>query len=159
MHLFGTGFRIAPRPIFGVVLGGYLLLAFGASRSWVEDAIVGVIQFHRHHVTPYYSNLQTYVFWLNTSILIRHLLMSLLIGCFVAAVAKGREIVATMTLGFIWMAMVVKAILVLVTRHWPAHAFLLPFLVDQFGSSSLIVMGGIIVRESRSAMSRRASPM
>jgi hypothetical protein len=90
----------------------------------VEDAIVGVIQFRRHHVTPYYSNLQTYVFWLNTGILIGHLLMSLLIGCFVAALAKGREIVATMTLGFIWMAMVVKAILVLVTRHWTEQDFL-----------------------------------
>jgi vacuolar-type H+-ATPase subunit I/STV1 len=159
VHLFGAGFRTAPWSIVAIVLGGYLLLAFGASRPWVEDAIVGVIQFRRHHVTPYYPNLETYLFWLNTSILIGRLLMSLFIGCFVAAVAKGREIVATMTLGFIWMAMVVKAILVLVTRHWPEQAFLLPFLVDQFCSSSLIVMGGIIVRESRSAMSRRASRM
>jgi vacuolar-type H+-ATPase subunit I/STV1 len=156
-HLIGIGFRVAPWSIVGTVLGGYLLLAFGASRSWVEDAIVGVIQFRRHHVTPYYSNLEmeNHVFWLNTSIFIGHLLMSLLIGCIVAAVAKGREMVATMTLGFIWTGIVVKGIFVLVTRHWPEQAFLLHFLVDQFGSSCLIVMGGVIVRESRSAISRR----
>ncbi len=156
-HLIAVGFRVAPWSIVGIVLGGYLLLAFGSSRSWVEDAIVGVIQFRRHHVTQYYSNLEAYVDWLNTSILIGRLLMSLFIGCIVAAVAKGREMVATMTLGFIWAAMVVKAILVLVTRHWPEQAFLLHFLVDQFGSSGLIVMGGVIVRESRSAMSPRVS--
>ncbi len=154
-HLIGTGFRVAPWSIVGTVLGGYLLLAFGA--SWPEQAIVGVLHFRRHHVTPYYTNLDTYVFWLNTSILIGRLLMSLFIGCIVAAVAKGREMVATMTLGFIGTVMVVKAILVLVTRHWPEQAFLLSFLVDQFGSFALIVMGGVIVREIRSAMLRRPS--
>jgi vacuolar-type H+-ATPase subunit I/STV1 len=154
-HLIGVGFRVAPWSIVGTVLGGYLLLVFGV--SWPEDAIVGVIQFHRHHVIPYYSNLETYAFWLNTSILIGRLLMSLFIGCIVAAIAKGREMVATTTLGLIWSAITVEAILVLVTRHWPEQAFLLSFLVDQFGSSSLIVMGGVIVREIRSAMSRRPS--
>ena len=83
--------------------------------------------------------------------------MSLFIGCVVAAVAKGKEMVATVTLGLIWATMAAKAILVVVTGHWPERAFLLPFLLDQFGSSSLIVMGGVIVRESRSALSRRPS--
>ena len=150
-----VGFRVAPWSIVGTVLAGYLLLVFGA--SWPEDAIVGVIHLYRNHVTPYYHHLDTYVLWLNASILIGRLLSSLFIGCIVAAVAKGREMVATTTLGLIWTAMAVKAILVLVTRHWPEQAFLLSFLVDQFGSSSLVVMGGVIVRESRSAMSRRPS--
>jgi hypothetical protein len=157
VHFFGTGFRIAPWSIVGIVLGGFLLLPFGISLP--EPAIVGVIHLYRNHVTPYYAHLDTYVLWLNAGILIGRLLSSLFIGCIVAAVAKGREMVATITLGLICTAMAAKAILVLVTRHWPEQAFLLPFLVDQFGSSSLIVMGGIIVRESRSAMSRRASRM
>jgi hypothetical protein len=83
--------------------------------------------------------------------------MSLFIGCIVAAVAKGKEMVAVMTLGLVWAAMAGIGILLLVTRHWPEQAFFLPFLVDQFGSSGMIVMGGVIVRESRSAMSRRPS--
>jgi len=153
VHLFGTGLRIAPWSIVGIVLGGFLLLPFGISLA--EPGIVGVIHFYRNHVTPYYAHLDTYVLWLNAAILIGRLLSSLFIGCIVAAVAKRREMVATITLGLIWAAIAAKAILVLVTRHWPEQAFRLPFLVDQFGSSSLIVMGGVIVREIRSAMSRR----
>jgi hypothetical protein len=64
---------------------------------------------------------------------------------------------ATTTLGFICTVMAARSIVVLVTRHWPEQAFLLPFFVDQFGSSCLIVMGGIIFRQSRSAISRRTS--
>ncbi|MGB8457833.1 MAG: permease prefix domain 2-containing transporter [Candidatus Acidiferrum sp.] len=154
VHLFGTGLRIAPWSIVGIVFGGFLLLPFGISLA--EPGIVGVIHLYRNHVTPYYAHLDTYVLWLNAAILIGRLLSSLFIGCIVAAVAKRREMVATITLGLIWATMAAKAILVLVTRHWPEQAFRLPFLVDQFGSSSLIVMGGIIVRESRSAMSRLA---
>ena len=83
--------------------------------------------------------------------------MSLFIGCIVAAAAKGREMVATMTLGLVCGAMGAVGILVLVTKHWPEYAFQLSFWVAQFGCSSMIVMGGVIVRESRSAMSRRSS--
>lgn len=156
-HLLGTGFRTASWSIVGIVLGGYLLLAFGASRSWVEDAIVGVIQFRRHHVTPHYSNLEAYVFWLNISILVGHLLVSLLIGCLVGAAAKGREMVATITLASVWTTIIAKGILVLAIRHWPEQASVLPFWVDQLGSSGLVVMGGVIIREIRLAISRRSS--
>lgn len=155
VHLFGTGFRIAPWSIVGIVLGGFLLLPFAISLA--EPMIVGVIHLYRNHVTPYYAHLDTDVLWLNAGILTGRLLLSLFIGCIVAAAAKGREMVATITLGFICTALTAKAILILVTRDWPEQAHLLPFLVDRFGSSSLIVMGGVIVREIRSAMSRRPS--
>jgi hypothetical protein len=94
---------------------------------------------------------------LNTSILVGRLIMSLLTGCIVATAAKGKEMVATMALGLGWATMAVVGLLVLVTRHWPEQAYFLPLLVDQFGSSALLVMGGIIVREGRSAISRRPS--
>jgi len=155
VHLIGIGFRVAPWSIVGTVLVGYLLLVFGDSLP--EEAIVGVIHFRRHHVTPYYNQTQlaTYVLWLNTSILIGRLLMSLIIGCFVALAAKGREMAATMTLGLVVGTSVGVFLVVGVLRHWPQNAYLLPFLVDQFAHSIAIVIGGIIVRESRSAMSRR----
>lgn len=154
-HLIAAGFRSAPWSVVATVLGGYLLLAFSA--SWPEDAIVGVIHFRRHHVTPYYPNLQAYVFWLNISIFLGRLLLSLFVGCMVATAAKGREMVATTALGLTCTALSLRAVLVLVTRHWPEQAFLLPILVDQFGSSTLIVMGGVIVRQSRLGISRRSA--
>ena len=156
-HLIGSGFRVAPWSIVGTVLVGYLLLVFGDSLA--EEAIVGVIHLRRHHVTPYYNQTQlaTYVLWLNTSILIGRLLMSLIIGCFVALAAKGREMAATITLGLVVGASLGVFFLVGVLRHWPQNAYLLPFLVDQFAHSIAIVIGGIIVRESRLAMTRRPS--
>jgi len=41
--------------------------------------------------------------------------------------------------------------LVLVAKHWPEDAYLLSFLVGQFGSSIMIVIGGVLVRKNRSA--------
>jgi hypothetical protein len=156
-HLIGTGFGVAPWSTLGTVLGGYLLLTFGASLP--EQAIVAVLHLCRHHVTPYYTwpQAQAYLFWLNSGIWIGRVLMPLFISCIVAAAARGREMVATMTLGLVCGAIAAVGILVLVTKHWQEHAFQLPFWVSQFGSSSMIVMGGVIVRESRSAMSRRSS--
>jgi hypothetical protein len=64
-HLVGAGFRGAPWTITGSVLGGYVLLTFGGSLP--ERAIVSVLQFSRHHVTPYYTwpQFQAYLFLLN----------------------------------------------------------------------------------------------
>jgi hypothetical protein len=154
-HLIGAGFRVAPSRIAGAMLVGLFLQRFG--HGLPELAIVAVLDFRRHHVTPYYtwSQVQSYLFWLGNGILIGRLLMSLFTGCIVAAASKGREMVATMTLGFVCALMTGMMFLQLVTRHWPEDAYLLPFLVEQFGSASMIVLGGVIVRESRSGISRR----
>jgi len=156
-HLVGTAFRAAPWLIVGAVLGGYLLLAFGVSLP--EQAIVAVLHFRRHHVTPYYTwpQAQSYLFWLNSGIWIGRLLLSLLVGCVVATAAKSREMVATITLGFVCGALSGVGFFVSVARHWPEGAFFLPSVVIQFGHSIAIVIGGVIVRESRSAMSHRPS--
>src|SRR6202035_180335 len=124
-HLVGAGFRVAPRTITGTVLGGYVLLTFGGSLP--ERAIVSVLQFGRHHVTPYYTwpQFQAYLFWLNNGILIGRLLMSMLIGCIVAVAAKDREIVSTMTLSCLLLLVPFGMGL----RHGAEQPFLLPYLV------------------------------
>jgi hypothetical protein len=145
----------SPWSITGGVLAGYLALVF--STSLPEQMIVGVLHFFRHHVTPYYVDLKTYVLWLNTSILIGRLLMSLFVGCIVATATKGKEMLVTMTLALVLGATAGRGILVLLARHWPEYGFLLSFYVDQLGRASMIVMGGVIVREKRLAASRRPS--
>ncbi len=156
-HLAGAGFRAAPWSIAGAAVMGYLLRWFSAGLP--EQVIVGVLHFRRHHVTPYYTwpQAQTYLLWLNSGIWIGHLLLSLFIGCFVAVVARGSEMVAATALGLLCGAMNGVGFLVLVARHSPENAYLAPFLVHQFVGSIMIVIGGVIVRESRSAMARRTS--
>jgi hypothetical protein len=155
VHLICTGFRMAPLQLAGAILMGFFLQRFGY--RWPEQAIVAVLDFRRHHVTPYYTwlQVQTYLFWLGNGILIGRLLMSLFVGCIVAAATKGREMVATMALGCVVTLMTGMMFLHLVTRHWPEDAYLLPLLVEQVGSASMIVLGGVLVRESRSNVSRR----
>jgi hypothetical protein len=152
-HLVGAGFRVAPWTITGTVLGGYVLLTFGGSLP--ERAIVSVLQFRRHHVTPYYTwpQFQAYLFWLNNGILAGRLLMSMLIGCIVAVAAKEREMVSTMTLSCLLLLVPFGMGL----RHGAEQPFLLPYLVFIFGNSIMIFMGGGIVRKNRSAAARRRS--
>lgn len=162
MRLIGAGFRIAPWSIIGVVLGGFLLLRFGASLP--ELLIEEVIHLYRHHVTPYYTPMQwaTHVLWLNTSIMVGRLFVSLVIGCLVAAAAKGRELVSTITLGLVSFVLTAVMCSMLFARHLPGagdHALLPWVITHQFCDSTIIVVGGIIVRESRSVISRCSSGM
>jgi len=154
-HLIGAGFRVAPWSIAGAVVLGYLLRWFSAGLP--EQVIVGDLHFRRHHVTPYYTwpQVQTYLFWLNSGIWIGHLLLSLFIGCFVAVIARGGEMVAATALGFLCGAMNGVGFLVLVARNSLENAYLAAFLVHQFASLIMIAIGGVIVRESRSALARR----
>jgi hypothetical protein len=156
-RLLGTGYRIAPWSIIGVLIGGFLLLRFGASLP--EQLIEEVVHLYRHHVTPYYTPMQwaTHVLWLNTSIMVGRLFVSLVIGCLVAAAAKGREMVSTITLGLVSFVLTGVMCWMVFARHLPGTGdpALLPWiLTHQFCDSTIIVVGGIIVRESRSVMSR-----
>jgi hypothetical protein len=156
--LIGTGFRAAPWSMVGTVLAGFLLLEYATTLP--ERAIVAVIHLRNHHVTPFYDSkgLASHLFWLNNGILIGRLLISLIIGCFVAVAAKGREMVAAMTVGFVSVVITVMIFGVLVAKHQPVDPTFLPtILIHQFAGSCMIVIGGVIVRESRSAMSRRSS--
>jgi hypothetical protein len=102
--------------------------------------------------------MKTYFFWLESGIFIGEDVMSLLVGCVVAMAAKGKEMAATMTLGFL-ATLIHAGIAVSVAKHAHADAFALLrlFPVRLFASAILVVIGGVIVREIRFAAARRLS--
>jgi hypothetical protein len=147
-HLIGSEFRVAPLPIFGIVLGGYLLLALGGSLP--EQVVVAVLNLRRHHVNPYYtwSQAQAFLFWFNSGILVGHILLSLVVGCLVATAAKSREMVATMALVLFLSAMTGVGLVGAARGNAPILWGMLPwYVVDWFA----IVVGGAIIRTRRSA--------
>jgi hypothetical protein len=148
-HLVGAGFRVAPWIIAATVVMGFLLLRFGSGLP--EKLVVALLRTQR----PYSNTrVDAYMLFLTWGILIGRLIESMIIGCIVAVAAKDREIVATTTLGLVFGALTGLG-LMLLAGQWLENAYLIPFLVNQFSSSIMIVIGGVIVRESRSAMSRR----
>ena len=150
-HLVGAGLRVAPWRTAGVVLMGFLLLRVGY--GWPEYLLVAVLRTQK----PYSNaHVDAYMFFLTWGILVGRVLQPMIIGCLVAVAAKGREMAATVALGFVTGALTSLAFLNWV-KHRPENAYLLSFFVSQFGSSVMIVIGGVIVREIRSAMLRRAA--
>ncbi len=80
------------------------------------------------------------------------LLESLIVGCVVAVVVKRREMIATMTLSFVSLLMTVTIFWESGVVHDPVDPALFPkIMLEQLSASFLIVIGGIIVREIRSA--------
>jgi hypothetical protein len=159
-HLIGNQFCISPWLIATTVFGGFVL--HGVANKFTADAIVGLFFLHRHHVTPYYtpSELKAHILWMEISLSIGTAVMSLFAGCVVAVAAKEKEVTATTTLGFL-ITLVEVGIAVSEAKHVNADAFALlrlyHFQAQLFARALLIAIGGIIVRETRAAMSRQPS--
>ena len=156
--LIGTGFREAPWLMVGTVLGGFLLLEFSTSN--LQRAVVAVILFRSHHVTPHYdsSGAATHLLWLKNAVLIGSLLEALIVGCITGVVTKGREMISTIALSFVSFVMAAALFWMSVAMHDPVDPALFPaIMVQQLSGSCMIVIGGAIVREIRSSMLRRPS--
>jgi cytochrome bd-type quinol oxidase subunit 2 len=134
----------------GAVLLGRLPLPSGFILP--EKIIVAVLR-----VFPVYPNydhknvVALWMFWVPLAIDIGWVIAPIIIGCIVAVVAKGREI-ATMTLGFTFLALRLVAIIV----NRPGRILTRPDIL--LGLIAAFAIGGVIVREIRSALSRRPSP-
>jgi|CZKL01.1.fsa_nt_gi hypothetical protein len=150
-RLVGIGFRTAPAMTSVAVVGGFLLRKLVA--PLIEPAIFGVLEryqvFFEHHFS-------TYMFFASTGIDIAHFVTFLLIGFFVAFVAKKREMVATMALGFIYAAMAVFGSVYVWTKTGDGALLwrLTWYLADAFA----IVIAGAIVRTHRLASKSRPIP-
>jgi hypothetical protein len=156
--LIGTGFREASWLMVGTVLGGFLLLDFNTSN--LQRAVVALVLFRSQHVTPYYDSngAATHLFWLKNVVLIGSLLGALIIGCIVGMATKGREMISTMALSFVSFVMTAALFWMSVAMHNPVDPALFPaIMVQHLSGSCMIVIGGVIVREIRSAMPCRPS--
>jgi hypothetical protein len=149
-QLVRAGFRAAPWLIISATVGGFLLFGFGYSLP--EKLIDAVLEFRRHSVIPYYTQreMNAHMFWYATVVMTGRLLFALIVGCIVAIVAKAREMVATLTLSFVYFAWNVVAWFNM-ARHWPDRTLPLPFVLTDFAQVVLIAMGGIVVRKVRRA--------
>lgn len=147
-HGVASAFLTAPWSLAGVVLFGFLLRGF--SFSLPESLAVAILRTQRpysnHHVMAY-MNFLTY------GTLIARVLTSALIGCVVAFFAKTREVVATVSLALIVSALIGNAFVHLAMRGPLDFVWMFWSFADPWA----IVLGGVIVRQIRSASARRVS--
>jgi hypothetical protein len=143
LELAIASFRAAPWLTCFAVAAGFLLRKLLA--PLIELAIFSALD--KFHV--YQNHFGAYVFFAFTFIDIAHLISFLFIGFIVALVARGREMVATMSLGMIFIAMALAASLVFVIRT--GEDALLFRLAWYFADSFAIMIAGVLVRFQRSA--------
>jgi hypothetical protein len=146
-HLARTGFRVAPWSTTVAVVGAFYLgrFVFGLP----ERAIFAVLE--RYRVFDHHFN--AYVFFASTGIDIGRVIASIFVGCIVAMAAKRREMVAAMMLSVVHAVLCGVAILATVPWGRPFFWATLPW---QFGDWAAIVVGGVIVRKTRSVMESRS---
>jgi hypothetical protein len=141
LQLAVLGFRTAPWLTTAAVAAGFFLRKLVA--PWVEPPIFAVLE--KYHV--YEHHFSVYMFFASTGIDIGHFITFLFVGFIVAFVARGREMVATTTLGLIFGAMIVVALPVEVMRF--GYAMPLSRVMVYFADSLAIVIAGVIVRRHR----------
>jgi hypothetical protein len=147
-HLFGAGFRNAPGSTAAAVVGGFL--AFGLVQR-IPDKILSEIT--DRYLLYWSAHFRPYMFLATDGMLIAHLSLSMFIGLIVALVAKGREMITTMTLGSVLCTMAIAGSIAMVARTGDDFFMwrLLWILLDPLA----IVIGGTITRTKRSPASSR----
>lgn len=154
-HLFGAAFRNAPWSITGIVLFGFLLDWLGAALQLPENVIMAILRAQRPYSNLHYG---FYVWLINYGISIACVVTSLLIGCVVAVLAKGREVVAALTLivvrsvPFTWLLLLIYEHN---ADHGPGFSSLFRFFVFRRALDVVgILVAGVLVRRLRSVSSR-----
>jgi len=147
-RLAAFGFRTAPWMTAAAVAGGFLLRKLVA--PMVGSVTFAVLERHQAFFEHHFS---AYLFFASTGLDIEHLVTFLLIGLVVAFVAREREMVATIALGFIFGTMaVIASVNILIRFGYDASLWRLTW---YFSDALAIVFAGAIVRTQRlSAKSR-----
>jgi hypothetical protein len=150
-HLAVGAIRLGPWWFAATVLLGFLLSWFGAGLP--EQLVVALLRTQRP-----YSNLhvEAYMRFVTYGIPMAIVTQALLIGCIVAVLARGREVIATITLSFICATPLVFLLLMMQTTPYPR-------LVPGFGPYLLLraeeffamIIAGVIVHKFRSRAAHR----
>jgi hypothetical protein len=109
-----------------------------------EKVIAAVADRHLAYCRTHFD---AYMFWMTDGILIGRVMVSMLVGCMVGLVAKGREMVATITLGLVFCTLIGAAVVWVAAHRQMDVAWMLWSCTDPVA----IVIGGAIVRTQRSA--------
>lgn len=145
-HLSGAAFRGAPWSLTGVVILGFLL-------RWLSAALLTRVVLAILRMEQPYSNLHSelYAGLVTWGIPIARILAMTLIGCIVAATAKGREIVATLSLTAVSSVVFGLLFFLRVQAFPPQVPIPWIFLLSSLENSMVILLGGILMRKIRSA--------
>ena len=152
-HLIVGGFRDAPWTIVGAAVAGFLLRWSGAQLP--AELVVAFLR--KYPVYPNYDHKNIrdlWMFWVPNAIFIGDLLQSMLIGAVIAIAAKGKEMLATITLVLVLSAMTGAALWVMVVG---GHIWIPWMMVLNLSSWFAIVAGGAIVRTRRLRAATRRS--
>ncbi|HWY21772.1 MAG TPA: permease prefix domain 2-containing transporter [Candidatus Acidoferrum sp.] len=147
-HLAGTAFRASPWSTAAVVVAGFLLHGFVTG---LPDKVLSAAT--DRYLAYWSTHFKTYMFFATDGMLIGHLVLSMLVGCVIALAAKGREMVATMTLALVLCALIGAAWVWVAMHGGMDVSWILWSCVDPLA----IVVGGMIVRTRRSAATARPS--
>ena len=146
LQLVSVSFITAPWMTAMPMIGGLLLQRlFG---PLIEPAMFSMLE--RYQVFEHHFS--TYNFLASTGIDIGHLITFLLIGFAVGFASKQREMVTTITLALIHLAMVVAGSIYVVSTGSDAHLWRLTW---YFADCFVIVAAGAIVRMHRLALISR----
>jgi hypothetical protein len=140
-HLVRTGFRGAPWSTTAAVIGGFLLHRFV---SGLPDKLLSAVT--DRYLAFWSTHFKAYI-WMLNGMPIEHLIGSMFVGCVVALAAKGREMIATMTLALVFCTLI-GAAAVWVAAHRPMDV---AWMLWSCADPAAIVVGGAIVRMRRSA--------
>ena len=140
-HFVRSGFRDAPWSTSIAAIGGFLLHRFV---SGLPDKVLSAVT--DRYLAFWSTHFEAYT-WMLNGMLIEHLIGSMFVGCVVALAAKGREMIATMTLALILCTLMGTAVVWVATHGRIEVAWMLWSSADPFA----IVMGGVIVRTRRLA--------
>jgi hypothetical protein len=139
-HLFGSGFRAAPWSTAGAAVGGFLLHRFV---SGLPDKLLSAVT--DRYLAFWSTHFNVYI-WVLKAMMPVHLMAALFVGCVIALAAKGREMVATVTLALVLCGLIGSAT-VWVATHLPLG---FGWMLWSFADPVAIVVGGAIVRTRRS---------
>jgi hypothetical protein len=144
-HLAGAAFRTAPWSLAGVVLLGFLLRWFSA--AFPERVVIAILRAQRPYSNLHYD---FYVWLVTWGIPIARVVEMTLTGCIIAAIARGKEMAATITVVAI-SVVIVGWNFFLVPRNLPPQ-IPLPWgsLLGSLANWVATLLGAVIIRETRS---------